>query len=164
MTSELMDEREYRKNRGLPAWRAHARKPLSLISRFWFGWHWRVRALRWMGVNIEGAYIGRDCIFDEEVPELITVEPKVTMSMRVSVIAHDSFRHVVGRVRICRHAFVGVGAIILPGVTIGEGAVVAAGAVVNKSVEPYTMVGGVPAVFIRRVNPAEHGLSLPPGD
>lgn len=41
-------------------------------------------------------------------------------------------------------------AIILPGVTIGEGAVVAAGAVVTKDVEPWTVVGGNPAVFIKK--------------
>ncbi|WP_461453691.1 acyltransferase [Mucilaginibacter sp.] len=43
-------------------------------------------------------------------------------------------------------------AIILPGVTIGEGAVVAAGAVVTKNVEPYTVVGGVPAKYIAKRN------------
>lgn len=45
--------------------------------------------------------------------------------------------------------WIGCGAIILPGVTIGRGAVVAAGAVVNRDVEPYTMVGGVPAKPIK---------------
>jgi acetyltransferase-like isoleucine patch superfamily enzyme len=46
-------------------------------------------------------------------------------------------------------AWVGAGAIVLPGVTVGKGAVVAAGAVVTKNVEPYTIVGGNPAKFIR---------------
>jgi maltose O-acetyltransferase len=45
---------------------------------------------------------------------------------------------------------VGTRALILPGVTIGEGAVVAAGAVVTRDVEPYTIVGGVPARFLRQ--------------
>jgi acetyltransferase-like isoleucine patch superfamily enzyme len=46
-------------------------------------------------------------------------------------------------------AFVGVGAIILPGVTIGKGAVVGAGAVVTRNVEDYAIVAGNPARFIR---------------
>ena len=47
-------------------------------------------------------------------------------------------------------AWIATGAIILPGVTIGEGAVVAAGAVVTKDVEPWTVVGGNPAKFIKK--------------
>jgi acetyltransferase-like isoleucine patch superfamily enzyme len=43
---------------------------------------------------------------------------------------------------------------ILDGVTIGTGSIVAAGAVVTKSVEPYSIVGGVPAKLIRSRNPA----------
>lgn len=49
------------------------------------------------------------------------------------------------------HAWIGSGAIILPGVTIGRGAVVAAGAVVHRDVAPLTVVGGVPARFLRMV-------------
>lgn len=47
-------------------------------------------------------------------------------------------------------AWIGAKAIVLPGVTIGEGAVVAAGAVVTKDVEPWTVVGGNPAKFIKK--------------
>lgn len=46
--------------------------------------------------------------------------------------------------------WIGTGCIILQGVTIGKGAVVAAGSVVTKDVEPYTVVGGVPAKFIKK--------------
>lgn len=46
------------------------------------------------------------------------------------------------------YVFIGPRAIILPGVTIGKGAVVGAGAVVTKHVEPYAIVGGVPAKVI----------------
>lgn len=45
--------------------------------------------------------------------------------------------------------WIGHGVIVLPGVTVGDGAVLAAGAVVSKDVEPYTIVGGVPAKIIR---------------
>jgi carbonic anhydrase/acetyltransferase-like protein (isoleucine patch superfamily) len=46
--------------------------------------------------------------------------------------------------------WIGHGAIVLPGVTVGDGAVVAAGAVVTRNVEPYTIVAGVPARPIKR--------------
>lgn len=45
--------------------------------------------------------------------------------------------------------WIGAKAIILPGVIVGDGAVIAAGAVVTKDVEPYTVVGGVPAKIIK---------------
>jgi acetyltransferase-like isoleucine patch superfamily enzyme len=44
--------------------------------------------------------------------------------------------------------WIGAGAIVLPGVIIGRGAIVAAGAVVTRSVDPFTIVGGVPATPI----------------
>ncbi len=50
--------------------------------------------------------------------------------------------------------WIGMHAIILEGVTIGEGAVVAAGSVVTKDVPPYTVVGGNPARVIRQIAPA----------
>jgi acetyltransferase-like isoleucine patch superfamily enzyme len=48
-------------------------------------------------------------------------------------------------VRIGRDAWIGANAVILPGIAIGEGAVIAAGSVVNRDVAPYAIVGGVPA-------------------
>lgn len=56
------------------------------------------------------------------------------------------------QIKIGHHVWIGTGAIVLQGVTIGDGAVVAAGAVVTKDVIPYTVVGGVPAKFIRNRN------------
>lgn len=53
------------------------------------------------------------------------------------------------RAIIGNDVWIGHGVIVLPGVTVGDGAVLAAGAVVSKDVAPYTIVGGVPAKFIR---------------
>ena len=53
-------------------------------------------------------------------------------------------------ITICDNVWVATGAVVLPGVTIGEGAVVGTGAVVTKDVEPWTIVGGNPAKFIKR--------------
>lgn len=57
-----------------------------------------------------------------------------------------------GDIIIKQGAWIGTGATILAGVTIGEGAIVAASAVVTKSVEPYTVVAGNPAVAVKKVN------------
>lgn len=54
------------------------------------------------------------------------------------------------RVTIGHDVWIGHGAVITPGVTIGHGAVIGANAVVTKDVEPYTIVGGVPAQVIRK--------------
>ena len=53
------------------------------------------------------------------------------------------------------YAWIGAGAILLPGVEIGEGSVVAAGAVVTKSVQPYSVVAGIPA---RKIKDRPKGL------
>jgi acetyltransferase-like isoleucine patch superfamily enzyme len=51
--------------------------------------------------------------------------------------------------RVCAWADVGMNAVVLPGVTIGKGAIVGAGAVVTRDVEPFSIVIGVPARFLR---------------
>jgi phosphonate metabolism protein (transferase hexapeptide repeat family) len=54
------------------------------------------------------------------------------------------------RVVVGNDVWIGHAAILLPGVNVGDGAVIAAGAVVSRDVEPYTIVGGVPARPIRK--------------
>jgi UDP-2-acetamido-3-amino-2,3-dideoxy-glucuronate N-acetyltransferase len=51
--------------------------------------------------------------------------------------------------RVCRRASLGSGAVVLSGITIGEGALVGAGSVVTKDVEPYSVVAGNPARVLR---------------
>ena len=60
-------------------------------------------------------------------------------------------------VAIGHDVWIGHGATILPGVKVGNGAVIGSGAVVSRDVEPYTIVGGVPARLIRRRFPQEIG-------
>ncbi len=113
----------------------------------------RVRLHRWRGVKIgNGVWIGYDVVLDTAYPGLIVIEDGATLSMRVTVVAH--FRETRG-VTIGKEAFIGPGVIILPAVTIGEGAVVTAGSVVTRSVAPRTVVQGNPAVPV-----AESGVPL----
>lgn len=54
-------------------------------------------------------------------------------------------------IKICSNAWIGMNCIILKGVTIGEGAIVAAGSVVTRDVGAWTVVGGNPAKFIKEI-------------
>lgn len=70
----------------------------------------------------------------------------------LSPIAHKNWDVVKSSpIHICSKAWIGTGVKILKGVTVGEGAVVAAGSVVVKDVEPWTVVGGNPAQIIKRL-------------
>lgn len=93
-------------------------------------------------------FIGLDCYIDDHFPELIEVGPDVIISFKVTLVAHDDATHVVAPIRIGRGAFIGTGAIILPGVDIGENAVVGAGAVVSCDIPPGKKAIGVPAKII----------------
>jgi acetyltransferase-like isoleucine patch superfamily enzyme len=85
----------------------------------------------------------------------ITIGNNVSISQEVMILSsdHDPDSPVFASrdlpVIIEDYVFIGSRATILPGVTIGKGAVIAAGAVVTKNVEPFAIVGGVPAQFIR---------------
>ena len=79
--------------------------------------------------------------------------------LRIATINHDmNERHAIytyGKVTVKKNAWIGMNVTICPGVTIGEYAVVAAGAVVTKDVPDYAVVGGVPARVIRMQDPSE---------
>ena len=87
----------------------------------------------------------------------IFIEDNVQIAMNVSIITnnHDYYDRAVITVKdvhIKRNAWIGAGATILPGVTIGENAIVGAGSVVTHDVEPNTVVAGNPARVIRKLD------------
>lgn len=74
---------------------------------------------------------------------------------------HDFFRWRKDHwVTIGHDVWIGHGVTVTAGVTIGDGAVIGAGAVVTRDVEPYTVVGGVPARFIKRRFSKEQAKAL----
>lgn len=93
------------------------------------------------------------CLFDGRRYRIVTGDD-VSIGPEASILTlgHDpqspSFDLRGGDVKIGDRAWIGYRALILPGVTIGEGAVVASSAVVTKSVEPFTIVAGNPARVI----------------
>jgi acetyltransferase-like isoleucine patch superfamily enzyme len=132
-------------------------------------WYYR-RALGWSiapgatintGLKIfggrKGVSIGRnssiqiDCLFAGVGMAELRIGENVAMAYRTVVIlgSHDpqdrGFRSYVAPIVIEDYVFIGANVTILSGVTLGRGCVVAAGAVVIRSVAPYTIVGGNPA-------------------
>jgi maltose O-acetyltransferase len=72
----------------------------------------------------------------------------------VDIPMADQGEYTKPHTRIESDVWVGVRAIIMPGVTIGTGSIVGAGAVVTRDVAPWTVVGGAPARVIRERRPA----------
>lgn len=119
----------------------------------------------------EGSSIGHRALLDAR--KNLHIGKFVTLATEVMIwtLHHDyndaNFASTGGPVVIGDYAWLGSRCIILPNVTIGEGAVIAAGAVVTKDVLPYTVVGGIPAKVIakRKVqkftyNPAAERLHM----
>jgi len=108
------------------------------------------------GVRIgEGTWIGVGALIDPGFPHRVEIGNRVSVGIRCTIVAHFEYRGRDRRtglpvtdevsVRIEDDVFIGAGAVILEGVTIGYGAVVTAGSVVHRSVPPLTMVQGNPA-------------------
>lgn len=124
----------------------------------------RLLLYRAMGVAIgRNVFVGLDTWLDDQFPELIEIEDDVTVSFRVTIVVHDDARRMnavipgagdgtVAPVRLKRGCYLGAGCMILPGVTVGERAVVGAGAVVTRDVPPGKLVLGVPARVARDVD------------
>lgn len=97
----------------------------------------------------------------------ITIEDNVMLGPKVNLITenhpldpNDRKTLICKPIIIKRNAWIGAGATILPGVTIGENSVVAAGALVNTDVLPNTVVGGVPAKHIKNIEFNIHKTDL----
>lgn len=117
------------------------------------------------------SYIGDDCHIVADIgrftciaPRVVTVRGTHPTSTWVSIhpvffskagqcgmyfVNEDRYCETKAPVKIGNDVWIGDSAILMDGITIGDGVVIAAGAVVTKSVEPYAIVGGVPAKVIR---------------
>ena len=104
--------------------------------------------------------IGHDCFLDAKGGIFIGCDVNISSFAKIITAKHlidaADFAGVDKPITIRDRAWIASAAIILQGVEIGEGAVVAAGSVVTKDVAPFTVVGGVPAVTIGKRNREIH--------
>jgi acetyltransferase-like isoleucine patch superfamily enzyme len=121
---------------------------------------------RWRGVTIgSDCYVDPTAILETAYPENITVGNDVRITARAVIMTHiKAPRYLrdnglvpfaVKPVVLGDHCFIGVNAVLMPGVTIGKGAVVTSGAVVLTDVPPFAVVSGNPARVIRSLRKAE---------
>lgn len=106
--------------------------------------------------NRQNVNIGKNTSINEMVYiqgyNSVSIGENVSLSRNVQI--YDSGldknkKHIIAKVNIENNVWVGASSIILPNVNIGEGSIVAAGSVVTRDVDKYTLVGGNPAKYIK---------------
>ena len=119
--------------------------------------------------RLQGVKVGKDCrFFSKEFssePYLIEIGNHVTIASGVYFITHDGGTWVIrglyetykncnilGRSKIGNNVFIGINSIIMPGVSIGDNCIIAAGSVVTKSFPSNSIIGGVPAKKIKNLD------------
>ncbi len=117
--------------------------------------------------NYCGVKIGKNCRFTGSPnwgsePYLIEIGDNVTITQRVTFHTHDGgvglFRkehpgiNIFGKIKIGNNVFVGSHTIFLPGVTVGNNVIIAAGSVISKDIPDNVVVGGVPAKIIKSID------------
>jgi maltose O-acetyltransferase len=138
------------------------KKILKPLARFVPQSKLRLFLFRLCGYSIGAeVFIGEDLIISDELHDKnVIIGDRVSIAPRVTIVTSSGpnssrirpyVKVVNGCVRIEQDAWIGTGSIILPNITIGKGAVVGAGAVVTKDVPPYTVVVGVPANMIKKL-------------
>lgn len=108
----------------------------------------------------KGVFIGKDVVVDYDFAFLLEIGDGAVISARSIIELHDSClpnvlgrgKNKVGRVTIGRRAYIGANSVVLPGVEIGDGAIIGACSLVNRTIPNGQVWGGVPAVYLCTVN------------
>jgi acetyltransferase-like isoleucine patch superfamily enzyme len=107
-------------------------------------------------------HIGKHCLFD--LRDKIEIEDNVVISMQTALITHQDLSNSelsvqypasAARIYIGANSYIGSGTILLKGTDVGRFSIIAAKSLVTKNVPSFTLVGGVPAKFIKtlKINP-----------
>lgn len=111
--------------------------------------NWLYRTFLHMKVGEETSF-ALMVMLDVMFPEKITVGRNTVIGYNTTILAHEYLikEYRLGPVNIGSEVMIGANSTILPGVTIGDGAIISAGTVVHKDVQPGTFVGGNPMKII----------------
>ncbi len=125
----------------------------------------RIWLLNRCNYNIKySCYIGEGLIIVDDPQDRdinLSVEDRVSLAPGVRLVLHsiptrsrikDYVNGKIGKIKVEKDAWIGVGSVILPDVKICEGAIILPNAVVTRDVPPYTMVGGIPARTIKTID------------
>ena len=152
-------------------WRVYKRL-LKLFAKHVPAHRIRQQLLRMAGYKIgEKAYIGEDLIIVDELNDKgrVRIGNRVAVAERVTLVVSSNpnfskirpfVKDIHGFIEIGDDAWLGTGSIILPNVRIGIGAVVGAGSVVTKDVPDFTVVGGVPARVIKKIDVSDRNAEI----
>ena len=132
---------------------------LELIALYWPLNSGSVLLQKWRGVQIgSDVFLGLNCVLDHAFPEYIIIEDGVMLAGDNYLLTHsrspENFKgkllSYVAPITIKEGAWIGIRATILPGVTVGKGSIVSAGAVVQDNVPDNVVVQGNPIKIIKR--------------
>lgn len=87
--------------------------------------------------------------FDRTYPKGVHIGARSYVAFGAVVLTHDTTRRYYADTRVGEHCFIGAASILMPGITVGDGSIVAAGAVVTSDVPPGCIAAGNPARIIR---------------
>ncbi len=133
--------------------------------------HLIARVLPFSGINValhrsrgvkigKNVHIGPGVIIDDVYPCYVEIGNGVSLAGQNTILVHNKpmvyhkkiSKSYVEKVSIKDNAWIAIGVIILPGVEIGEGSIIASGSVVTKSIPPFVLAAGSPAVVKKDIS------------